>query len=149
MGHKVAESVQQPWSERRQEVRPVRVLVADDDRDTVNTLATILETEGHVVQCVYNGSEVLSTVRFFRPDAVIVDISLPGISGYAVAQALRYSFTDLRRPLMIAISGIWKELPDRLVAEQVGFDHHLQKPCDPLEIVELLADYKKRPGAGS
>ena len=134
----------QPSSERRRDDRPVRVLVADDDRDTVNTLAAILETEGHVVQRVYNGSEVLTTVRVFRPDAIILDISVPGISGYGAAQAIRYSFPDMRRPLMIAISGIWKELPDRLVAQQVGFDHYLLKPCDPLEVVQLLADCNKR-----
>ena len=140
----MAQSAPRPATQRRREDRPARVLVVDDDRDTVNTLATILETEGHVVQRVYNGADVLPTVRVFRPDAIILDISVPGISGYGAAQAIRYSFTDMRRPLMIAISGIWKELPDRLVAQQVGFDHYLLKPCDPLEVVGLLAYCKNR-----
>jgi DNA-binding response OmpR family regulator len=133
-----------PGTERRHQARALRVLVADDDRDTVDTLAAILEAEGHMVQRAYSGKDVLPTVRFFRPDAVILDISVPGISGYAAAQAIRYSFTDIRRPLLIAMSGVWKEPADRQVAEQVGFDHYLLKPCDPRELLALLATLQKR-----
>jgi CheY-like chemotaxis protein len=131
----------QPQSreERRQANRALRVLVADDDADTVQTLSALLELEGYVVRAVYTGSDVLLAVPTFRPDAIILDISIPGLSGYAVAQAVRHSFTDLRRPLMIAISGMWKQAGDRLVAQQVGFDHYLPKPCDPREVIALLA----------
>jgi CheY-like chemotaxis protein len=69
---------------------------------------------------------------------MIVDIAIPGMSGYAVAQAVRSSFTDIRRPLMIALSGFWKDAPDRMVAHQVGFDHHLVKPYDPAQVLRLL-----------
>jgi DNA-binding response OmpR family regulator len=128
----------QSREERRQTNRALRVLVADDEADTVKTLTALLELEGHVVRAVYSGSDVLPAVPIFRPDAIIVDVSIPGLSGYAVAQAVRHSFTDMRRPLMIAISGIWKQAGDRLVAQQVGFDHYLPKPCDPREVLELL-----------
>jgi DNA-binding response OmpR family regulator len=74
---------------------------------------------------------------------VILDISVPGISGYGAAQAIRHSFTDLRRPLLIAISGVWKQPADRQVARQVGFDHYLVKPCDPQEVLELVAALRK------
>lgn len=124
--------------ERRRRSPVLRVLVADDDRDTVDTLAAVLDTEGHVVQRAYSGAEVLPAVRVFRPDAVILDIDIPGISGYAVAQAIRYSFTDLRKPLLVAISGKWKEHADQRVAQDVGFDHYLLKPCDPRELVAIL-----------
>jgi DNA-binding response OmpR family regulator len=123
---------------RRHGRRALRVLVADDDRDTVRTLAAILESAGHTVYPVYDGSSVLPTARFARPDAMILDISVPGMSGYAVAQAVRHSFTDARRPLLIAISGKWKEPPDRMVAQQVGFDHHFVKPCDPGKVLSVL-----------
>jgi DNA-binding response OmpR family regulator len=129
--------------ERRRVDRVLRILIADDERDTVETLAAVLETEGHVVQRVLNGAEVLPAVRFFRPDAVILDISVPGISGYGAAQAIRHSFTDLRRPLLIAISGVWKQPADRQVARQVGFDHYLVKPCDPQQVLELVAALRK------
>jgi DNA-binding response OmpR family regulator len=128
--------------ERRRKGRVLRILIADDERDTVETLKAILENEGHVVQGVLNGVEVLPAARFFRPDAMILDLSVPGISGYAVAQTIRHSFTDIRRPLMIALSGIWKQTPDRLVAQQVGFDHYLVKPCDPNKLLGLLASLK-------
>jgi DNA-binding response OmpR family regulator len=107
--------------ERRRIDRPLRIIVADDDHDTVDMLAIVLRHEGHVVHVVYTGTDVLPAVRMFRPDAIILDIAVPGMSGYAVAQAIRHSFTDVRRPLLIAISGWWKEQADRMVAQQVGF----------------------------
>ena len=124
--------------ERRSASASLRVLVADDDRDTVETLALLLGDAGHVVHKVYTGRDVLPTARVLRPDAIILDIALPGISGYAVAQEIRHSFVDARRPLMIAISGMWGESPDRLIAQQVGFDHHMLKPCDPAKVLGLL-----------
>jgi CheY-like chemotaxis protein len=141
----MAHTVQpQPREERRDTNRALRVLVADDDADTVQTLTALLELEGHVVRAVLSGAEVLPAVPSFRPDAIILDISIPGLSGYAVAQAVRHSFTDMRRPLMIAISGMWKQAGDRLVAQQVGFDHYLVKPCDPREVVQLLSKLGNR-----
>jgi DNA-binding response OmpR family regulator len=119
--------------------RALRILLADDDRDTVDMLAFILRDEGHVVHGVFTGKEVLPMARIFRPDACILDLAIPGMSGYAVAQVLRNSFTDLSRPFLIAISGMWKELPDRKVAQTVGFDEHLVKPYEPAEILRLLA----------
>jgi len=116
----------------------LRVIVVDDDRDTVDMLALILADAGHVVHRAYSGKEVLPAARVFRPDAIILDISVPGISGYAVAQEIRHSFVETRRPLMIAITGKWMETPDRLIAQQVGFDHHLLKPCDPAKVLDLL-----------
>lgn len=140
-------SPQRPAQEERRDTnRALRVLVADDDPDTVQTLTALLELEGHVVRAIHNGADVLPAVPSFRPDAIILDISIPGLSGYAVAQAVRHSFTDLRRPLMIAISGMWKQAGDRLVAQQVGFDHYLVKPCDPAEVVQLLDNLGKRGG---
>lgn len=124
--------------ERRSSRGALRIVVADDDRDTVQTLAEILRDEGHIVYTVFSGKDVLPTVRAVRPDALLLDLAVPGMSGYAVAQEIRYSFTDMRRPLLIAISGVWKEWSDLNLARQVGFDVHLAKPCDPLEIVSLL-----------
>ncbi|HWI98589.1 MAG TPA: response regulator [Burkholderiales bacterium] len=128
-----------PRPERRRNSPKLRILVADDERDTVDGLALILRNEGHVVQAAYTGRDVLSALSLFRPDAVIIDIGLPGVSGYAIAQAIRNSFTEIRRPLLIAITGLWKEAPDRMVAEQVGFDHFLLKPCKPDELLRLLS----------
>ncbi|HUQ75495.1 MAG TPA: response regulator [Burkholderiales bacterium] len=123
---------------------PLRILVADDERDTVNMLMAILRDEGHVVHGVYSGKDVLPAALLLRPDVLICDIAIPGLSGYAVAQAMRHAFIPARLPLMIAITGFWKETPDRLVAQQVGFDHHLLKPCDSSHLLELLAPVQAR-----
>lgn len=114
------------------------MIVADDDRDIVETLAQILRGAGHTVHAIYTGGEVLPAVRIVRPDAIILDLAVPGMSGYAVAQEVRHSFVDVRRPLMIAISGMWTGRSDRVIARQVGFDHYMPKPCDPQELLRLL-----------
>jgi two-component system, OmpR family, response regulator len=131
------ESMQTPL-ERRQMTRPLRVLIADDDRDIVDIMARLLRAEGHSVQSAYTGKDVLPAVRIFRPDAIILDISIPQMSGYAVAQAIRQLFTDVRRPLLIGISGVWKDFADRRIAEQVGFDHYLEKPAEPAKLLAIL-----------
>lgn len=125
--------------------RALRVLIADDDRDTIDTMAKLLRAEGHIVQSACNGKEVLPAVRIFRPDAIILDISIPQMSGYAVAQAIRQLFTDVRRPLLIGISGVWKDFADRRIAEQVGFDHYLEKPADPAKLLALLDALHQKP----
>jgi DNA-binding response OmpR family regulator len=124
--------------------RALRIVIADDDKDTVNMLSIILRDEGYVVHGVYTGKDVLPTVRAINPDAVILDIAVPGLSGYAVAQEIRYSFTEARRPLLIAISGFWRERADQRLAQQVGFDAHLLKPCDPEELLGILGPLAAR-----
>ena len=144
LGDLPMDSPEQPAaSDRRHYGERLRILVVDDDADTVNTLAFILRGEGYVVHSAYTGSDALPATRQFRPDVIIHDISVPGMSGYAVAQAIRYSFTDVRRPYMIAISGVWKEFPDRKVAEQTGFDAYLTKPCDTAALLRLVEEFSR------
>jgi len=130
-------------AERRSAAQPLRIVVADDERDTVDTLATLLRDSGHIVYAVYSGKDVLPTVRVTRPDALIIDVAIAGMSGYAVAQEIRHSFVELRRPLLIGISGFWTQSADKLIARQVGFDHYLDKPCDPNRVLELLAQPRR------
>lgn len=118
--------------------RTLRIVIADDDRDTATTLAIILRDEGHEVHSVLRGDEVAEACRLMRPDAVIADINMPGMSGYAVAQELRNMFYPHPAPLLIAISGTWLHGSDRFLAHHLGFDHHLAKPCEPKELLEIL-----------
>lgn len=121
---------------------PLRVLVADDDRDTGVTLATLLRDEGHEVNTVLRGDEVLELERLMRPDVLIIDINMPGMSGYAIARELRERHGTLA-PLLIAISGVWTKSSDRLVGEAVGFDHYLLKPCGPQDVLRLMEPLRR------
>ena len=122
----------------------LRIIIADDDRDTVWTLATILRDEGHSVQGAQRGDELLRTARFLKPDVAVIDLQMPGMSGYAVAQELRSMFYPAPGPLLIAISGTWTQGSDRLLAQHLGFDHHLVKPCDPAELLRVLTPLVRR-----
>jgi DNA-binding response OmpR family regulator len=113
----------------------LRVLIADDDPDTVLTLEMVLRDEGHEVRGVYNGSEVLRAVRQFAPHAVVVDIHMPDLSGYDVARAIR---TRNANVLLIAISGVYKADPDKMLAGLAGFDHFLPKPYAAADVLKLL-----------
>jgi DNA-binding response OmpR family regulator len=117
--------------------RKLRVLVADDERDQVATLAALLIDEGHEVREVYRGTEVVRLVREFDPDIALIDIGMPGMSGYEVARELRLEFGKAR-PMLIAITG-WKQSSDRILARLAGFDHHMAKPFDPRTLLELIA----------
>jgi CheY-like chemotaxis protein len=114
--------------------KTLRILVADDDRDTVVTLSTILTDEGHSTYEVYRGDHVLDGVQRFNPDVVLLDIGMPGMSGYDVARELRSIDEDL---LLIAVTA-WSRTPDKMAAQLAGFNHHLAKPFDPDELLALL-----------
>ena len=120
------------------EGRALRVLVADDNRDTVLTLAALLRDEGHDVRTAYTGIDVMRIARLHRFDVVILDIEMPEMSGYAVAQELRTHYYGTQAPLLIAISGKWNRPSEKLLARVVGFDHHFEKPCDPGVLLRLL-----------
>ena len=116
---------------------PLRTLIADDERDTASVLAAILRDEGHEAHVVLRGDEVLEMDRLLRPDVVILDINMPGMSGFAVARQIR-ARRGVAAPLLIAISGKWTRKEDQELGEGVGFEHYLLKPCEPKQLLELL-----------
>jgi CheY-like chemotaxis protein len=126
--------------------KPLRLVIADDEPDTVTSLMAILNDEGHSVFGAHRGGEVISMVRLERPDAVILDIDMPGISGYAAARQIREMFADDSCPLLIAISGKWVGQTDKLLAELAGFHYFLRKPCEPSKLLEILEPLRKSPG---
>lgn len=126
--------------------RSLFLLVADDERDTVETLCAILVDEGHSVVGLYKPTEVLPQLRSRKPDAIVLDIDMPGLSGYTLAREIRQLFGD-GAPLLIAISGKWLGQSDRMLADLAGFNHFLQKPCDPAELLKLLDPLMKRQAA--
>jgi DNA-binding response OmpR family regulator len=118
-----------------------RVLVVDDDKDTVESLVALLETEGYNAKGIYSARTIISDVHDFKPDVVIMDIAMPGRSGWDAVRAIR-GHRSGKRPMLIALSGDTKPR-DRLVAELGGFDYYLTKPCDPKVLLQLVASYTK------
>jgi len=114
----------------------VRILVADDNRDAVSMLEALLYDDGHRVEGVYKGTDVLPAIRSFDPDAVVLDIKMPGMNGYDLARTIRERYGS--RPLLIAISGHFKKGSDKVLAQIVGFDHFFPKPCDPSALLDVL-----------
>jgi CheY-like chemotaxis protein len=115
----------------------LHVIVADDEPDTVATLSAILADAGHRVSEASKGSEVLAQLGGGKPDAVVLDIDMPGMSGYSLAREIRERFGE-GAPLLISISGKWIGQTDRMLADLAGFNHFLQKPCDPQVLLRLL-----------
>jgi CheY-like chemotaxis protein len=127
-------------SEPQKAQRPLRILIADDDRDFVLTLMTVLRHEGHDTRGVYNGVDVLKMLRQYDPDAVLLDINMPKLNGYDVARAINNG--PGRKPLLIGISGLYKKGVDELLAQTVGFDHYLTKPYEPSQLLKLIEPLK-------
>jgi signal transduction histidine kinase len=116
---------------------PRRILVIDDNDDAAESLAIMLRLAGHQVVTAHDGTGGIAAAHQFQPDVVFLDIGLPGLSGYEVAQRLRAEATE--RPVtLVALTGYGQE-EDRRHARSVGFDHHLVKPPDPATIIAVLA----------
>jgi PAS domain S-box-containing protein len=110
----------------------LNILVVDDNVDAADTLATVLELLGHRTRTVHQGDLVLDVATQFAPQVVLLDIGLPGMSGYDVARQLR-GLPQFSRTSLIAITG-WGSDKDRRQSQEAGFDDHLTKPVD-LEVL--------------
>jgi CheY-like chemotaxis protein len=119
------------------EARPLRVLVADDNRDTVMMLGILLRSEGMVVRLTTKGAEVQDAVGEFRPDAVLLDIGMPDRSGLQVALDLSREYGP-KCPVLIAVTAHSTDAAKRLTAKS-GFRHHVDKPYDPDALLRLVA----------
>ena len=124
------------------ERRPLRILIVDDNADAADGLAMILEMEGDQVRVAYNGEAALEAAAEFRPEAVVLDIGMPGIDGYEVARRLKES-PETRDALLIAMTG-WGQPRDRRRSARAGFDLHVVKPVEPIELERLLDEYRER-----
>jgi len=110
------------------ETKQHRILVVDDNRDAANTLAMLLRVLGAEVRAVYDGPAALEAIGRECPNAVFLDIGMPGMDGYTVAMEIRRQpqFADM---LLVALTG-WGQDEDRQRSSEAGFDHHLIKPSD-------------------
>jgi CheY-like chemotaxis protein len=120
---------------RRMPLR-ARILVADDNPDAAQSLAFMLELEGHDVRTARDGIEAIEVAERFNPQLILLDIGMPRLDGYEVAREIR------ARPwgatvCLVALTG-WGQEEDRRRAQEAGFDRHLVKPVDPATLNALI-----------
>jgi PAS domain S-box-containing protein len=120
-----------------------RVLIVDDNDDSVESLAMLLGFFGHEVEKASDGQSALKAAEQFAPDTILLDLGMPGMSGYEVGRAIRSQPWGVSMTL-IALTG-WGQIEDRERTRAAGFDHHLVKPVEPAVLRELLARSVARP----
>jgi PAS domain S-box-containing protein len=119
-----------------------RVLVVDDNRDAAESLAMIIEMSGCEVALAYDGPQALQIIATFKPQLAFMDIGMPGMDGYEVAQRVRAmpSGSDIA---LVALTG-WGQAEDKKRAHAAGFDEHLTKPVDP-DTLDSVLSLRRRP----
>jgi len=115
----------------------LRVLLVEDNPDGRDTLRLLLQMYGYEVEVAEDGGAGVDKALGWRPDAAVVDIGLPVLNGYEVAERVRASLG--RSVYLIALTG-YAQFADRQRAYQAGFDVHLTKPADPDELYRLLGE---------
>lgn len=119
----------------------LHVLVVEDDEDSAETTAMLLELLGHTTEVVGDGPAALAAVQAQRPDVILLDIGLPGMDGWALAKQLAVPAAGLR-PVLIAVTG--RNRPaDRQRSADAGIALHLAKPVDPRELADLLLSIQR------
>ncbi len=126
--------------EPRQSAARRRILVVDDNRDSADSLAKLLQLCGHDVRAVNNGQTALEIAADYRPEVVLLDIGLPGMNGLEVCRHLR-ELPEGSQMLIVAMTG-YGQMEDRAQSKEAGFNAHLVKPVDLETLQEMLA----RPG---
>jgi CheY-like chemotaxis protein/anti-sigma regulatory factor (Ser/Thr protein kinase) len=133
---------------RGQNTRPLanasserRILVVDDNKDSAETLAKLLQVMGNEVHTAHDGPSALEAAVTFRPHVVLLDIGLPGISGYDVAHRMR-QMPEVKDAVLIAQTG-WGQAEDKRRSEDAGFNAHLVKPVDTAKLRSLLEVFSR------
>ena len=114
-----------------------RILIADDNRDGAESMQLYLQLQGHEVHVAFTGSDALNVAEQIKPEVGVIDIGLPDMSGYDVAQRIRQESWG-RGVLLIALTG-WGQDSDKLRARAAGFDRHCTKPMDPSDLERLFS----------
>lgn len=114
-----------------------KILVADDDQDSAESLALLFQLMGHDVRAAQSGLAAIDVAAEFRPDLIVLDIGMPGLDGYEVCRRIRQH--DWAQTIVIAALTGWSRDEDRDRSEQAGFNHFLVKPVDPKALEDLIA----------
>jgi CheY-like chemotaxis protein len=127
------------------------VLIADDNFDAAESLAMLIDGDGHRVMTAHDGEAAVQMFAERKPDVALLDIGMPKLDGYEVARRIR-AMPQGGSALLIAVTG-WGQAGDRTRSAEAGFDHHLTKPVDYDVLAKLISAKKSRlrvvPPAGS
>jgi two-component system CheB/CheR fusion protein len=115
-----------------------RILVADDNLDSADSLSMMLEMLGHEVSSAHDGLEALETAKRSKPELIFMDLGMPRMSGYDAARLIR-SAPECNGVVLVALTG-WGQEEDRRRSLEAGFDHHIVKPIDFAIVEKLLED---------
>jgi CheY-like chemotaxis protein len=118
-----------------------RVLIADDNTDSAESLALLTRMWGHEVLLAHTGTGALELALRERPDACILDIGMPGLNGYDLARQIRQQ-PWAARVMLMAVTG-WGQSEDVQRAREAGFDHHMTKPVDLARVDALLLEHSR------
>jgi PAS domain S-box-containing protein len=119
-----------------------RILVADDNVDSAESLAMLLEILGHEVRTAHDGQEAVEVAAELRPEVILLDIGMPRLNGYDACRRIREEPWG-KGILIVALTG-WGQDEDRNRSREAGFDHHLVKPVEPAVVAELLCGPPER-----
>lgn len=114
----------------------LRILIADDDRDEVLTLSTVLQHEGHEVIEIYRADAVLELARRYKPDVALLDIGMPGMTGFEVARKLHDHLRE-QCPILVAVTA-WNQASAKALGKLVGFRDYIVKPYAIDELLDTL-----------
>jgi len=114
-----------------------RILVVDDNVDAASTLSVMLEMMGNEVRTCHDGKAGLEAAEQMRPDLMLLDIGMPKLNGYEVAQSIR-ARPWAKSVTLVALTG-WGQEDDRRKSEEAGFDYHMVKPVEPATLEQLIA----------
>jgi CheY-like chemotaxis protein len=120
----------------------LRVLVADDNRDNAETTSLRVQQFGYDARAVFDGRQALDAAAEFDPDVVLLDISMPKLTGWDVAREIRRQ--GARRVALIALTGEYVRQSDRALSKMAGFDQYLTKPFDPVQLRDILQRLAER-----
>ena len=122
----------------------LRILIVEDNKDTASSLKLLLDELGYDAHVVNDGESAVGAAQALRPHVILMDIGMPGLSGYEAARMIRAKYPDIRVRI-VAVTGLGQQI-DRLRSAEAGIDHHVVKPLD-LAVLQPILDFAWKPGA--
>lgn len=135
--HVAIYTVQPEKNDNAHVVKKMRVMVLDDNHASAQTTGWMLDIMGHDYEVAFDSRDFIERAKRFLPDAILMDIGLPGKNGYEVCRELR-QLPEFANTILIAQTG-WGQQKDRQTAKEAGFNHHMVKPIDYKALEKILS----------